>query len=170
MREIRTTLIGNATRDPELREYSDGSHAVSVRLACTSSYYDRATGAFADRKTEYVTVYTRGALADNVRRSVRKGQPLIVTGRLGSAEWEREDGGSGHTLVLTAESLGHDLTYGATIFTKVTRRGEPAVDTETGEIVGSGSQQDPAGDEGSDPSAYEALGVDPRQDEALVSA
>lgn len=140
MRDIQTTLMGNATADPSSRQHEDGSTTTIVRIAVTGRYYDSAKSDFTDRKTEFVSVYTRRALARNVLASVKKGQPLVVTGRLGSSEWQADDGTQRHTLTLQAEAIGHDLTFGTTAFARPVRPDEvPDVDRRTGEVLGSES-------------------------------
>src|SRR5699024_3479619 len=81
LRDTRTTLIGNATADPTAHPQEDGSVTAKVRVAVTGRYYNTTSQDFADRKTEFITVFVRRQLAQNVLRSVRKGQPLIATGR-----------------------------------------------------------------------------------------
>lgn len=138
MRELRTTAMGNVAKDITIHEYSDGGMTAIIRLAVTSRYYDQGAKDFTDRKTEFITVYARRALARHVQTSVSKGDPLIVTGRLSTNEWEREDGNPGHSLVINAEAIGHDLTYGTAEYTRSPRRrDEPDIDENTGEIVSS---------------------------------
>ncbi len=111
-----------------------------VRIAVTGRYFDPSKESFEDRKTEFITVFARRNLARNLTASVKKGQPLIVTGRLSSSEWKDSDGTQHISLVMQAEALGHDLSYGAATFRKPLRTQDvPEVDERTGEIVGGGS-------------------------------
>lgn len=142
MREILTTIRGNATRAPEDRTNKDGSRAANLRLAVNSRYYNRVKGEFADRKPEYVTVYCHRRLAEHALASVKKGQPLVVTGRVGLAEWTREDGTEGYSLTMQADAIGHDLSFGTTTFTKAVRNTDaPDIDPDTG-YTGSGDEID----------------------------
>lgn len=134
MRDIHTTIMGNATADPSERTH-DGTVSALVRIAVTGRYYDASKSDFTDRKTEFITVFARRQLARNLLASVKKGQPLIVTGRLSSSEWTDQDDTPRHSLNLQAEAIGHDLTYGTASFTKPLRLGDqPDVDHDTGEI------------------------------------
>lgn len=136
MREIRTTLIGNATGDPQLREGKDGPDTTILRMAVTPSYFDNEKGAFGDRKTEFVTVFVRRNLGRNVAGSITKGQPLIVTGRLGSSEWTGDDGVVRHSLTMNAEAVGHDLTFGTAVFARPLKASDvPDHDPHTGELT-----------------------------------
>lgn len=143
MRDIHTTLMGNATADPTPRQHEDGTTSASVRVAVTSRYYDSSTSAFADRKTEFITVFTRKALARNLLTSVKKGNPLVVTGRLGLSEWVADDGASRHSLTLQAEALGHDLTFGAASFARPLKAEDvPEHDPQSGEILSPNEEED----------------------------
>lgn len=149
MRDIHTTVIGNATAAPSIHDHPDGSSSTSVRIAVTGSYFDRSKGEFVDRPTEFITVYARRTLGENVAASVRKGQPLIVTGRLGSSEWVDKDGVTRFSLTLWAESIGHDLRYGKALFTKPTRAGDvPVFDAKTGEVMAESVSEGPEDHEG----------------------
>lgn len=136
MREIQTTIRGNVTKDPQR---CTGNDAAQVRVAVNSTYFDRDKGAWAERKTEFITVFVRGSLARNALDSLQKGQPVIASGRLGSSQWEREDGSVGHSLVLQAECIGHDLTFGSSTFRRPPRRDDdvPEMDPDTGEVLDS---------------------------------
>ncbi|MBB5831069.1 single-stranded DNA-binding protein [Brachybacterium aquaticum] len=132
MKDIHTTIMGNATADPTKRIQSDGSTTAILRVAVNGRYYSAAQGGFADRKTEYITVFVKRQLATNVLNSVKKGQPLVVTGRLSSSEWTGEDDAQRHSLNIHAEAIGHDLTYGTSTFVRPIRATEvPDPDEET---------------------------------------
>ncbi|WP_193104121.1 single-stranded DNA-binding protein [Brachybacterium sp. FME24] len=161
MRDIHTTLMGNATADPSERLQSDGSVTAIVRMAVTGRYYDSAKSDFIDRKTEFITVFARRALARNLLKSISKGQPLVVTGRLGSSEWTAEDGAVRYSLTLQAEAIGHDLTFGTTTFTRPLKTSEiPDHDPRTGEMLDSTASGD----------VEVALTDDVAEDDALATA
>lgn len=143
MRDIQTTLMGNATADPKSRPQEDGTLSASVRIAVTSRYYDSSKNDFTDRKTEFITVFARRALARNLLSSVKKGTPLVVTGRLGSSEWEAEGGVMRHSLTLQAEAIGPDLTFGTATFLRPLKEDDvPDHDPQTGEVQGSGGDEE----------------------------
>lgn len=135
MKEIRSTVVGNATDNPREKQFPNGDISAMVRIAVNSRYFDSSINDYSDRKTEFVNVYARRQLARNVIASVKKGQPLVATGRLGTSEWTGDDGRTYHSLTLTAETIGHDLTFGTAEFTKPPRVADiPDVDHDTGEI------------------------------------
>lgn len=116
---IVTTVVGWVATDP--REIHTGKVAyTSFRLASTPRHFDRGQGAWVEGRTEWLTVKVFRDTALNVAESVRKGHPVVVTGRLRTEEWQGENG-TRSTLVLEASALGHDLTRGRATFVKTTR-------------------------------------------------
>lgn len=159
MREIRTTLQGNATGDPQAREGS-GPFTAILRMAVTPSYFDNEKGAFGDRKTEFITVFARNQLGRNVLASITKGQPVVVTGRLGSSEWTGDDGVARHSLTMNAEAIGHDLTFGRAVFTRPLKASDvPDHDPHTGEVITEETVD-----------VTDALSSDGADDEGLIAA
>jgi len=78
----------------------------------------RADGVWTDAGTTWITVETWGLLADGVRGSLDKGDPVIVTGRLRTDEWPDANGQLHSRIVMVADAVGHDLTRGRTRFTR----------------------------------------------------
>ncbi|HLQ80025.1 MAG TPA: single-stranded DNA-binding protein [Brachybacterium sp.] len=151
MRDIQTVIMGNATADPTLVRQEDGTVSAKVRVAVTGRYYNASQQDYADRKTEFITVFVRRQLARNVMLSVRKGQPLIVTGRLHSSEWSGDDGAMRFSLNLQAEALGHDLSFGTAAYRRPDRGEDaPDIDPYTGEAVPSPSAAPAAESTGED--------------------
>ncbi len=66
----------------------------------------------------WYTITTFRQLADNAALSVKKGERVFLTGRLRIREWESGER-SGTTVEIEAESLGHDLSWGTSSFTRV---------------------------------------------------
>ncbi len=113
---IVTTVVGWAATAP--REIHAGRVPyTSFRLASTPRHFDRAQGVWVEGRTEWLTVKVFRDTALNVALSVQKGQPIIVTGRLRTEEWQGENG-TRSTVVLEASALGHDLTRGRSTFVK----------------------------------------------------
>ncbi|GAB2546162.1 single-stranded DNA-binding protein [Brachybacterium huguangmaarense] len=143
MWDNRMTVMGNAVADAALFAHPDGNVSLRLRLASTTSYYDADKQEYVDRATEFVTVRARNQLARNVAASVRKGDRVFVSGRWGTAQWNRENGTPEHDTIVFAEAVGHDLAFGTTRYVRARRRPEeePEVDFRSGEIV---SQRDPS--------------------------
>lgn len=136
MNEMITTIAGNAVAEVRTYRHPDQSETASVRVANNSSYFDRAKEEWVDRDANFVTVFASGSLAVGLQRSVSKGDPLVVFGRLSTRQWTTEDGKERASISMTAKSLGHDLTYGSAVFERARKRAEePPMDPNTGEIL-----------------------------------
>jgi single-strand DNA-binding protein len=81
-------LMGNLTRDPELRSTPNGQNVCSFSLALNRSYKG-GDGEWKEA-TDYVDIVAWGALGERVEQYVTKGRPVLVSGRLQSRSWEQE--------------------------------------------------------------------------------
>ncbi|RIQ11368.1 single-stranded DNA-binding protein [Jiangella rhizosphaerae] len=126
MSEVTITVIGNVATEPRLDRTKNGDAFASFRLACSGAWYDQRTRSWVDDETSFYTVYCwKSPLADNIKASLRKGDPVVVHGRLKNREWRDANNLVRVAPEITARSLGHDLYRGTSSFTKVTR--QPAV-------------------------------------------
>ncbi len=94
----------------------------SFRLGSTQRIYDRAAQAFKDAPTQWYTVKVWRHVATNVVQSLRKGDPVMVTGRLRTEEWAGPEG-SRTSVVIEATALGHDLAFGTAKFERTVTSG-----------------------------------------------
>mgnify|MGYP000844719719 FL=1 len=81
-------LMGNLTRDPELRQIPSGQSVCSFSLALNRSYKG-ADGEWQEA-TDYIDVVAWGPLGERVAQYVQKGRPVLVNGRLQSRSWEQD--------------------------------------------------------------------------------
>lgn len=132
---VMVTLVGWAATGPR-EVVGDKVPFTSFRLACTERSFDRRTGEFVDRGTEWFTVKAFRDVAHNVAASVRKGDPVLVHGRLSTQEWEGERG-TRTTLVVEASAIGLDLTKGKTLFSRTVRAARS--EGEAGQEGGAGA-------------------------------
>jgi single-strand DNA-binding protein len=84
----QVVLMGNLTRDPELRSTPNGQNVCSFSLALNRSYKG-ADGNWQEA-TDYVDVTAWGPLGERVSQYVTKGRPVLVSGRLQSRSWEQD--------------------------------------------------------------------------------
>lgn len=84
----QVVLMGNLTRDPELRQTPNGQSVTSFSLALNRSYKG-ADGNWQEA-TDYVDVVAWGPLGERVAQYLNKGRPCLVNGRLQSRQWEQE--------------------------------------------------------------------------------
>lgn len=100
----QVTLMGNLTRDPELRQTPTGQNVTSFSLALNRSYKD-ASGEWKE-VTDYIDIVCWGPLAERVAQYLSKGRRCLVQGRLQSRSWEQE--GQKRSKV---EVLANDVTF-----------------------------------------------------------
>lgn len=84
----RVFLIGNLTKDPELRYTPGGAAVANLRLAVNSTWKDQQ----GQRKEEtcFITVVVWGKQAEACQQYLKKGRPIFVEGRLLYRSWEQE--------------------------------------------------------------------------------
>ncbi len=81
-------LMGNLTRDPELRTTPNGQNVCSFSLALNRSYKSKE-GEWQEA-TDYVDIVAWGPLGERVAQYLTKGRPALVSGRLQSRSWEQD--------------------------------------------------------------------------------
>ena len=129
MNDTLMTIVGNVVDDPKLRRTKNGHLVASFRVASTSRRWDRESGQWADNSTLFVQVTAWRNLADNVGTSVFKGQPVTVYGRYCQRDYRVEEQVR-TAYELDAISVGHDLTRGTSVFTRVSRPAGPSVEND----------------------------------------
>lgn len=115
------TITGNLAADPELRRTPGGVAIATFRVGSKQWRYDRAAGTWVDDGTNWYTVSAFRALADHAFASLRKGDRVLVSGRLRLRAWETETK-KGLAVEIDADAVGHDLRWGTTTFVKDDRR------------------------------------------------
>ena len=131
----RVLLIGNLTRDPELRYTPSGTPVANLRLAVNSSFKDQA-GQKKD-ETCFVTIVVWSKQAEICNQYLKKGRPIFVEGRLIYRSWESE-GKTKSTMEVRADRIQFlGPPPGAS---QATAREEPLVD----EVSSSRSENLPA--------------------------
>lgn len=114
------TLTGLVATSPRHIVTADGLSITSFRLASNQRRFDRSKTAWVDGDTNWYTVTSFRQLAANVASSIERGQRIVVTGRLCVRDWEARET-TGTTVEIEAESIGHDLAFGRSEFTRVHR-------------------------------------------------
>jgi len=116
------TVIGNVTRDPELRFTASGQATASFGLAVNRVWNDRQT----NEKKEAVSffdVVCWQQMAENASESLAKGARIIVTGRLEQRSWETPEGEKRSKIEIVADEIGPSLRWATAQVTKNDRRG-----------------------------------------------
>ncbi len=106
------TLVGFVAQDPNIRTTATGKLVTNVRVGTTPRFRDNATGQWRDAETSYFNVSCWARLADHVRASLHKGDPVIVKGRFRTSTFEDKNGQLRTSIEITADTVGHDLSRG----------------------------------------------------------
>jgi len=100
----RVVLVGNLTRDPELRNTPSGMSVCSLRIAVNTRRKDSATGQWTE-KPNYFDVTVWGAQGENCAQYLSKGRPVAIDGRLEWREWDAQDGSKRQAVEIIADSV-----------------------------------------------------------------
>lgn len=138
----RVFLIGNLTRDPELRYIPSGTAVASFTIA-VNRFYTSNTG---ERKeeTSFVRVVVWGRRAEVCGEYLSKGSPVFVEGRLRSRSWETPDGQKRATLEVIANSVQFLRPGKTQVPPGQVSSEEPPVDKEISEDVATGRDIKPS--------------------------
>ena len=100
----RVVLVGNLTRDPELRHTPSGMAVCSLRIAVNTRRKDASTGEWTE-KPNYFDITVWGNQGENCAQYLSKGRPVAVDGRLEWREWEAQDGTKRQAVEVVADSV-----------------------------------------------------------------
>jgi single-strand DNA-binding protein len=121
MNESYITVAGRVVADPESRTTRNGVPFAAFRLASTVRRMNPQTRDYEDAGTSFYNVTAFRSLGANVANSLRKGEPVVVYGRLRVNQWMRQDNTHATSVEIDAYNVGHDLSWGTTALTRVTR-------------------------------------------------
>jgi single-strand DNA-binding protein len=143
------TLVGNVTRDPELRYTASGQAMAKFGLAVNRSWQNRQTNEW-EEQTSFFDVVVWREMAENVGDSVSKGTRVIVTGRMEQRSYETQNGEKRSAVELVADEVGPSLRFATAKVERNERRGAEGGDRFSGGGSG-GSSGRPAPSEPSYP-------------------
>jgi|SRR6266851_2805085 len=115
------TVVGNLTRDPELRYTPTGQPVVKFGIA-VNRFYTNRNGEKIDQ-TDFFTVKAWRSLAVHVAESLKTGGRVVVTGRMQSRTWETEDGQKRTVVEIEAEEVAASLRWATATLTKAAKAG-----------------------------------------------
>ena len=137
MNDSLVTLQGYLGGEVRLHETGE-TPVANFRVGSTPSWVDRRTGQWVDGTTVWYSVSAWRGLARNCADSLRRGDPVVVHGRLTTRTYVNNNGVEVSDLEITATFVGHDLNRGRSAFTKVQRQQsatQPAPAGESGEVA-----------------------------------
>ncbi len=97
-------VIGNLTRDPELKATPSGTSVCSLRIAVNDQVKDQASGEWVE-KANYFTVDVFGRQAETCAQYLARGRQVAVSGRLRWRQWETQDGQKREAVSIAADRV-----------------------------------------------------------------
>ncbi len=133
------TIVGNLTKDPELRFTPTGQATATFAVAVNRRWQNRQTNAW-EETTSFFDVVAWGTLAENLADSIRRGDRVVVEGRLDQRSWENNQGEKRSKLEITANEIAPSLRWATVEITKTQR---PTPQTVPADHDASGDQGEP---------------------------
>jgi len=115
------TLVGNLTRDPELRFTQSGMARAILGLAVNRRWQNRQSGEW-EESTSFFNVVCWREMAENASESLSRGSRVLVTGRLEQRTWETQDGENRSVVEVIADEIGPSLRWATAEVTRNERR------------------------------------------------
>jgi len=118
MSDNNTTLVGNLTRDPELRFTTGGRGQCSFGLAVNRRYQQNGEW---QEQTSFFNCVAWGELGENAAASLTKGTRIVVTGRLDQRSYETKEGEKRSAVEIIVDDIGPSLRWARASVERVTR-------------------------------------------------
>jgi len=115
------TVVGNLTRDPELRFTPSGQQRAQLGIAVNRRWQNRQTSEW-EEQVSFFNIVCWGEMADNVAESLEKGARVIVTGRLDQRSWETDQGEKRSVVEIVADEVAPSLRWATAKVVKSERR------------------------------------------------
>ncbi len=121
MNEAQVTVVGFVASAPKLVVTKAGRFVTNMRVGVTPRRQDKDSGQWSDGESSYVTVTCWRSLATNVASCLRKGDPVVVKGRMRVRQFDDKEGNQRVAVEVDASTVGHDLTRGVAHFLRTKR-------------------------------------------------
>ncbi len=138
MADNTITVVGNLTRDPELRFTQTGRGVANFGIAVNRRY--QVNGEWQEQ-TSFFNVVAWSTLGENAAASLNKGDRIIVFGRLEQRSWETSDGEKRSAVEVIADEIGPSVRWATATVERTTRSSANSPDggSGTGGAGGGGS-------------------------------
>jgi single-strand DNA-binding protein len=143
--EAHISVNGYVATQPYLTQTRTGIPKLNMRVAWTPRRLDRVTGEWADAGTSFCAVVCYRKMAENGATCLRKGDPVVIRGRVTVRDFEDKSGVKRSLMEIDASSLGHDLSRGVAQFQRTRpQTGMTALEyqTDQGDAPGGAPGQD----------------------------
>ena len=121
MSDNTITVVGNITKEPELKFLGSGNAAVKFSIAVNKRRKGK-DGEY-EESTSFFDVQAYGTLAENLANSVTKGNRIVVTGEIEQRSWDDKEGNKRSTVESTASEVGPSLRWATAEITRNPSKG-----------------------------------------------
>src|SRR5215469_284307 len=133
--EATFSVSGYIATEPKGGWTRNGTRTVSMRLGWTPRRIDKTTGEWVDQPSSFVSIICFRRVAENAAQCLRRGDPVVVKGVLRVREFGDDDAPKRTAVEVIADTIGHDLSRGITIFKKSTEQLEKTAAEREREIA-----------------------------------
>jgi single-strand DNA-binding protein len=154
MPDSTVTVVGNVTRDPEMRYTPSGVAKASFGVAVSRRWQNRNSQEW-EEQTSFFNVVCWRDMAENVCESIGKGARVVVSGRLEQRSWETENGDKRSVVEIVADDIGPSLRWATAEVRRNERRGGAGGGFDTTSSGGGGRAAAPAAKAGGEPDEME---------------
>ena len=120
MADSTITVVGNLTRDPELRFTTGGRGTANFGIAVSRRYQVNNEW---QEQTSFFNIVAWGTLAENAAATLNKGHRVIVTGRLEQRSYDDKEGQKKSIVEIIADEIGPSLRWARAEIEKIAREG-----------------------------------------------
>ena len=121
MADNTITVVGNLTRDPELRFTQGGRPRAILGIAVNRRVMNRESGEW-EEKVSFFNVVCWAELAENVSESLAKGNRIVVNGRLEQRSWDTPEGEQRNVVEIVADEIAPSLRWATADITRNPRK------------------------------------------------
>jgi single-strand DNA-binding protein len=124
--DVPITIVGNLTRDPELRYTPNGQAVASFTVASTPRFMDRTTNEWKDGDSLFLPCTVWRQAAENAAETLTRGMRVIVNGRLRQRSYETKEGEKRTVYEVEVDEVGPSLRNASAKVTRSQRSSAPA--------------------------------------------
>src|ERR1035437_4273081 len=117
MPDNAVSVVGNITRDPELKFVNSGAAVASFGLAVSRRWQNRESKEW-EEQVSFIDVSCWRDLAENVAETLTKGMRVWVTGRLEQQNWQNDAGEKRSKIIVQADDVGPSLKWASAVVTR----------------------------------------------------
>ena len=120
MADNTVTVVGNVTRDPELKFLNSGQAALRLSVAVSRRWQNRQSQEW-EEKTSFFDIQCYGPMAENAANSLQKGARVLVSGRMEQRSWDTPEGEKRYAWELVADEIAPSLRWATAVVAKTPR-------------------------------------------------